>query len=472
MFFPGALSALLNVVCQAQPALAFIPQAVDMRVVGAVQLLLPAWLRWAVGLKQIEVAHGEVLAELYQKFENKKVRFLIAFRHPCTDDPLCMAYLLGHGVPKAAKQAGIPLLKPVHGYFLYDRGIPLWAGSGVAWLFPKMGGSSIFRGKLDMPGLRAARDLLVNGDFPLAAAPEGATNDHGELVSPLEPGLAQLGFWAVEDLQAAGRDEEVYIVPVGIQYRYCQPPWAALQELMTQLELDAGLTPLTFSGVESEPGAQLYQSLLRVAEHLLTTMEDFYQQYYHQPMPKLELPPDEESQANSLLIARLQRLLETGLKVAESHFGIKSKGNFCDRCRRLEQAAWDRMYRDDLNQQSPLQRGLADWVAAEASWRLGHMRWVERFTAITGQYIREKPTPDRFAEILLILGRVTTWLKGGKGEKVKPIGPRRVKLTIGQPISVTERYPIYSQDRRQSRQAVTQLTDDLQIALKNLIEPT
>jgi len=54
----------------------------------------------------------------------------------------------------------------------------------------------------------------------MTVAPEGATNGHSEIVSPLERGVAQLGFWCVEDLVKAGRSETVYIVPIGgIQYR-------------------------------------------------------------------------------------------------------------------------------------------------------------------------------------------------------------------------------------------------------------
>lgn len=454
--------------CQAQPQLEFIPQALNVRVLAGVQLLLPAWLRWVVGLRSIHVENAETLVDLYQQFQTGKARFLIAFRHPCTDDPLCMAYLLGHAVPRAARRQGVKLKSPIHSYFLYDRGIPLWAGAGVGWLFPKLGGSSIFRGKLDLPGLKAARGLLVEGQFPLAAAPEGATNDHSELVSPLEPGLAQIGFWAAEDLANAQRTESVYVVPVGIQYAYCQPPWSALQGLMSQLEQDLGLAPATFSG---DMSGQLYQRLLRLVDAALATMEAFYRKVYHRDLPELEEPESSDQTQNRLRMARLERLMETALSVAEAYFGIKSKGGFTDRCRRLEQAAWDGIYREDLGQLAPLAKGLADWQAQEAQLRLGHMRWVERFTAITGGYIQAKPTSNRFAEILLILNKVITSLKGGNANQFPNFGPRKVRITIGTPISVTQRFERYSQDRRQARQAVNDLTNDLQQALQALIVP-
>lgn len=89
-------------------------------------------------------------------------------------------------------------------------------------LFP-FRGIPIQRGKLDLVGLRTARHLLANSHLPMAVAPEGATNGHNQIVSPLEPGITQLGFWCVEDLLKAGRSEQVLLVPIGIQYRYENP---------------------------------------------------------------------------------------------------------------------------------------------------------------------------------------------------------------------------------------------------------
>ena len=128
-----------------------------------------------------------------------------------------------------------------HAQFIYDRGIPLWAGSYLSWVFSHLGGVPIQRGKLDILALKTARRLFVDGQFPLAAAPEGGNNGHNEIVSPLEPGIAQLAFWCAEDLQAQGRSESVVILPVGIQYRYLVAPWKQLSELITQLEIDTGL---------------------------------------------------------------------------------------------------------------------------------------------------------------------------------------------------------------------------------------
>jgi hypothetical protein len=45
-----------------------------------------------------------------------------------------------------------------------------------------------------------------------------------------------MGFWCAEDLQKAGRDEEDFIVPVGLKYTYINEPWALLANLLSELE--------------------------------------------------------------------------------------------------------------------------------------------------------------------------------------------------------------------------------------------
>ena len=186
-----------------QPPLKFIPPALNPFVLRVGQLVLPTWLRWRTNITHIEAENVETLVELYQQFQAGKIRFLMAFRHPSTNDPLCMGYL-SQLVPQVARQQGVSLQQPIHAHFIYDRGIPLWAGAWVGWLYSHVGGTPIHRGKLDRTGLRSVRNLFANASLPMAAAPEGATNGHNEIVSPLEPGIAQMGFWCVEDLLKAG----------------------------------------------------------------------------------------------------------------------------------------------------------------------------------------------------------------------------------------------------------------------------
>ena len=472
-----------NPITQAQPPLEFIKPEFNPLVYKTTQLLQPTWMCWRAKIADVEVSNPEALVELYRQFQEGKIRFMMAFRHPSTNDPLCMSYLLANYLGKVAKQKGVKLQRPIHAHFIYDRGIPLWAGNAVGWFYSQMGCTPIRRGRVDLVGLRSIRQLFASGQFPMAAAPEGATNGHNEIMSPIEPGIAQFGFWCIEDLLKAGRSQQVVILPIGLQYHYLSTPWEAIANLLTQLEADSGLPPYSEAdlkleaeneGMSSLTDSQqiLYKRLIRLGEHLLPMVEKFYAKFYHQDLTLSGHSVPSQPvlfSTNQNLADRLQVLMNAALNVAEQHFAIAPKGTVTDRCRRLEQAGWDWIYRDDLKNVehlSPVEKGLADRIAEEASLRLWHMRLVESFVSVTGQYVIEKPTGDRFAEILLIFWDMVARIKGESPFPRPQLGVQGVKITIGQPISVSDRWETYQASRRQ---AVAELTQDLQTALESMI---
>lgn len=456
---------------RAAPPLEFIPPQLNPLVLRTLQLVLPSWLRWRTKITQIDAENVEQLVELYRQFQSKKIRFMLAFRHPRVEDPLCLGYLLSYLVPQMAKEQGIALKSPIHVHCIYDRGIPLWAGEHVGWLVSRLGGTPINRGKADWTGLRSARDLFANASLPMMAAPEGATNGHNEMVSPLEPGIAQLGFWCAEDLDKAGRDEEVLIVPVGIKYSYVDAPWDAIAQLLTELETASGL-PLYDSSLNTSPltaSSLMYERSFRLWTHLLGVMEDFYKRFYYRTVTTtLESSTDK----NAVLKARLDALLDTALQVSEEYFGLLPKGNFTDRCRRVEQAGWNYIFREELKDEqtlSPVEYGLANRIAEEAEMRMWHMRLVETFVAVTGKYVLEKPTPERFAETNLLIWDMVKRIQGANAFKRPRLGEQKVKITIGEPLSISQRYPSYKASRRGARDAVSDFTKDLQQALEGLV---
>ncbi|TVQ12024.1 MAG: 1-acyl-sn-glycerol-3-phosphate acyltransferase [Leptolyngbya sp. DLM2.Bin27] len=429
-------------------------------------------MRWREQLQQVDVINVDGLVHLLQAFNAGETRFLLAFRHPSPLDTYCLAHLMWRAVPQRARQLGIDLKRPVHAHFIYDRGIPLWAGDWVGWIYSRLGGTPIQRGKVDRQGLRSARQLLAHGAMPLAAAPEGGNNGHTEIISPLEPGVAQMGFWCAEDLLSQGRAEQVVILPVGITYRYITPPWAEVDHWLDRLEQENGLTPAaqTYSPGDTTEAAteQRYQRLYGLGKHLLTLMEGYYNRVYGTDLAAPG-PSDDPMPWNNVLGDRLEALMNAALQVAETYFKLPPKGSPIDRCRRIEQAGWERMFRQDLGGDrslSAVERGLADREAEEANLRMWHMRLVEGFVAVTGQYVRQRPSAERFAETVMIL-RDTVCLIQGQNPFPRPkLGPQRAMLTVGEAISVSDRFSAYRANRKQT---VAQLTADLQAALEAMI---
>jgi hypothetical protein len=460
-----------------QPPLKFIPQRHNPLVVKIVSWFLPFILRvrtrpWLpAGIVNIEAKNAEVLAKLYQEFQADKVRFLIAFRHPEVEDPLSMLYLLSRIVPKVARSKGIHLKYPVHSHFMYERGMTLWAGNWLGWLFSRLGGVPVRRGKrVDKNAIQMARELFANAEMPIAIAPEGGTNGHSSIVSPLEPGVAQLGFWCVEDLKKANREEQVFIIPIGIKYSYVNPPWPKIDWLLSKLEADSGLPVTEISKNDKDLEGILYQRVLRLSAYLISEMEEFYRRFYHQELPEIitsEIP------INEALITRLHRLMDTALKITEKYFNVQSQGNFIDRCRRLEDAGWNYIYRDDIadiQSLPPFKRGLADWIAQEADLKMQHMRIAESFVAVTSNYILEKPTPERFAETILLMFDMLSRIQDSTLPGRPRLGLKQAMIFVGEPINVNERWESCQGNKQALRKGVSELTQDLQVMLESLIK--
>ncbi len=466
-------------ITKATAPLEFLPPKFNLLVLRIVIGLLPYWLQSKLKICQIEAIHIDRLVEVYKQSQMGRLRLILAFRHPSGDDPFCLAYLLTRILPAAARAHHISLQSPVFAHFLYDRQIILWAGEFVSWLYPKLGGIPIHRGKTDRLALKTARDLLVNGSMPLALAPEGRTNGHSELIDPIESGAAQLGFWAMEDLVKVGRlEEDVAILPIGIQYYYVDEPWGKLEQLLDRIERECGLevdrhNSLVAIGQNDQRAMRklIYDRFYKLSQYLLYQMENFYAQFYHYDIP-VRLPL-EEIISRTDIAQRFQQLLDFVLAVSESYFNLKPKGTKADRCRRIEQAGWNWIYREELqspSRLSPISRKLADRIATEADLRIWHMRIVESFIAVTGTYVKDKPTIDRFAEITLLLWDLVARINGTAPSNRPILGKRRVKMTIGNPIPISDYWDRYKSGRREAKQAVVDLTQELQTLMDGTID--
>ncbi|MEN9207632.1 MAG: 1-acyl-sn-glycerol-3-phosphate acyltransferase [Gloeomargarita sp. GMQP_bins_14] len=448
----------------AQPGLRFIPPQYNPWLNRLIRLLLPAWLRFRLRITQVQVEGAEELVTWYDRLQRGEARLLLAFRHPTLDDPYAMLYLLARAVPQAARRIGVRLRLPLHSYFVYDRGIPLWAGRWVGWLFAQLGGIPIQRGRSDRLALKTIREVLLRGDMPLTVAPEGGINSLSERLGPLEPGLAQMGFWCLEDLVKQGQVVPVVIVPIGLQYSFVRPPWSSINGVLARLESYCHLPVI--SSLPTEPAdrlAQLYTRLLRLADYLLNQMEAFYAQFYHHPRPTLA----DDLTVNDRLRLRLDHLRDVALQVTESFLGLTAEGSVIDRCRRIEAVAREWIYRQDLATLSPVARGLADRIAQEAELRLWHMQLVEQLTSVTDDYLREKPSADRFGEVVLILWSVVNHLRG-RHQPLR-LGDRRLTLRVGKALCLNDYWPTYCTGRKAARQVVQDVTDRLAERLQGLI---
>lgn len=432
---------------------------------GALPLLLRLrlfpWL--PAGIARVEVVGADDLARCWQRFEAGEARLILAFRHCEVDDPLCGLQLLSRHLPRAAAGLGRPLRGLAHAHFFFDRGMTRWAGALLGWVLAGLGGVAVRRGRQpDWLALRQARALVLDGTLPFAVAPEGATNGHGERIGPLEPGVARLALWCRDDLRRAGRRQEVLILPVAIQYRYLRPRWDSLERLLARLEADVGIPPPPLQPAVGDPAARLYPRLLRLGEALLSALEEFYARYRRLAA---EGPP--EPAPGDDLGARVQRLVQRCLAVGETLAGVAPAGDVVDRCRRLEEGAWGWLHPDDQpprRRLSPLQRGLADWAAHEAALAELHMRLAETFVAVSGSYVAERPSFERFMETTLLIHDALARLRGDRLPARPRLGARCARITVAEPLRLAPAAGTPPEGRAEARARGAAITEGLRRA--------
>jgi hypothetical protein len=205
---------------------------------------------------------------------------------------------------------------------------------------------------------------------------------------------------------------------------------------------------------------------------MLEQMEAFYRDKVHLAVPEKCAPAADSAEPEPAFGPRLQRLMDLALRRVEQSFGMGPSGSLTDRCRRLEQAGWDRLYParpPGREPPSPLAQALADRLAEETAAQLWHMRVVESFVAVSGSYVRERPSQERFADTLLLLWDTQCRIQGHTANQRPRLGRRRVRISIDRPIVVDGRLADYRRDRRQAVQA---LTEELELRLERLIVPS
>lgn len=468
----------MSQITRARVPLAFLSPKFNLWVLKLVTWVLPYWLKYHLQISRIDAVDIDRLVEMYKQSQVGRLRLVLAFRHPSSLDPFCLGYLFTKILPAAARKHRIKLTSPVFAHFLYNLELTRWSGDLVGWLLSRLGGIPIQRGRADQLTLTTARDVLVDGLMPLALSPEGGSNGQSEVVEPLEVGAAQLCFWAMEDLMRAGRAEDVFIVAVGIQYFYIGEQWEDLEELIYQLERECGLEVDrhdSLAAIQQSDGRPLrnllYGRFYRLCQHLVYQVEDFYSQFHHYQIPERLLSARKISRTD--VSNRVQQLLEFALRISESHFSIPAKGTHTERCRRLDQVGWDWIYREEMQPPStfsPVTRALADRIATEADLRIWHLRIVESLVAISSPYIKDKPTFDRFAEITLLFWDLLAYIKGDKSGRRPSLGERRVQIVMCNPIPISDYWDRYQQNRDCARQAVVDLTQELQTAMEGTID--
>ncbi|MBN1836356.1 MAG: hypothetical protein JW820_10935 [Spirochaetales bacterium] len=416
---------------QAQGALEYQPPRFVPWVYALMRLGSPLYLRLAEGIDHVRAAGLQRLVEAYREFYRGEARLLVAFRHASVHDPPVMTYLLSRMLPRAARRGGLPLGGRPHAHYLYGRGVTVWAGGGAAFMIPRIGALSVMNRRSDSQGMRAIREYLLEGPFPLALAPEGQVTYHNHLLGPMEAGVARLGFWCAGELERRGRGEKVLLLPLAIQYRYPRHP---LKTLRSVVDRTAALAGLTVPAGDSDS-----ERLIALTEALVSRIEAFYARFYPSAWGTAGTGKPEVPGAPRNLQDRAWRLCDRALRVPEGFMGLPSHGDLLSRVFAVRQRGWDYLFRSDLRPrdgEAPLEWALADRVAAEAHLHLRHNELVDVLEYLRTDYIGPAASVNRLIEYALNLADVVNRLMGGDiGSRYSP-PHKHAEVRIGEPFEL------------------------------------
>jgi hypothetical protein len=291
------------------------------------------------------------------------------------------------------------------------------------------------------------RKLAVDGRFPVAMAPEGQVTYHNRKLGPLQPGTARLALWTLEDLERRGGSEPVWIVPIATAYHYDLRRPARLHRLLQRTEAVCGLA----EGADTASPGELYVRVLSILQYLVARMERLYEAEY-----SIGLRDDCASGAS--LQERIYRVCDAALRVAEEQFGLSGSGEYVQRVFAAREAGLRKVFRirQDERVASPLERDLADRLAAEAYLGLRHMELVDVLEYVRPDYLSPDSPLDRFVEMAENLWDITSRLRGGNISGRLNAVPRRVDVRVGAPVDVGAYQGTNGGGRRAATAALTE----------------
>ena len=429
----------------AQGGLAFLAPRFSPAVHSFLRVVSPAYLRLGEGISAVRTENAETLVDELDEFFAGQSRLIIAFRHPSVSDAPLLAYLFSRRLPRTARRLGRPLPGRTHVHFLYGRGVPVWAGAALGWILPRIAAIPVYNRRHDSRGMGAVRRAAVEGRFPLVLAPEGQVSYHNKAVGDLEAGTGRIALWCRDDLRAADRREDVRILPLSIEYRYPREGRPALAGILREISKQTGIEV----DVDTALGApRVYEALLDLTGRLLSHIESAYRVSFRVPpgpdategTPAAGPPPAPEPAPATpeALRRRIFALCDTVLRVGENVHGLAADGSLLDRVFRLRDAGWRRMFRDDLEALSPLERSLADAAAEEAKTAARHMELVDVLEYLDPAYISPEGPFERLVEYAVNLQDVVNRLLGGTIAGRMRIKGRAAVVRAGRPVSAEE----------------------------------
>lgn len=284
----------------------------------------------------------------------------------------------------------------------------------------------------DKEAVRNAKDVLVNGPYPLMICPEGEISWQNERLTDLRGGAASIGCEAAEALQKLNLDKKVFIIPVGIKFHFEENILPALEKKLTQLERHLDIAP--------SPTPK--NMLSRLQTTWLSMLAKKEREFLGTDTPCTTL-----AEKHALVLDGI-------ISRQEAIFGIQKPDNATpvNRVRQLfahmkaGRPIPGHTFKNERERQAFLKKHCLE--PTEFAYKL---------QKLAPDYLTPEASQDRMAEIFYVVNRLAT----GKTMQMWRLGKRSTALTLGPSINLSQM--VAETDTRTARkQAMALLRDRLQ----------
>jgi 1-acyl-sn-glycerol-3-phosphate acyltransferase len=403
----------------------FIPPGFSLPLLWTLDISFPILAKLIQNLEEIEISSED--RQYLRTLRNK--RLIYASNHPTTTEPIVTYYV--------ANVMGSRF------NYMASRQVFDWGNGLVGKFIQNVGAFSVLPGASDKESIRTARKILSNPQGKLVLFPEGEpTSGENDNLMPFQPGIAQLAFWAYEDVIKSEPNEDIVILPAFVKYIMKGTDAQIkgdLHQSLKKIEAQLGIDP---------KNKNLLRRFLTIGRVLLEQAEKTYQ----------ILP--ETDKGWDYRIGRIRHQILDNVAEKLKITGYNKDTHAIDKLRYLLSIA------EMITVQYPDPR-LPKITPNELEWMKRECLKAYNFISIHTEYLISYPTAERMYE----------WLKHFEeylfGES--KFRPRKAVVRFRPVISIKEHYPEYQKSKKNAvKELTSKMKREIQILLeecKNLTKP-
>lgn len=272
----------------------------------------------------------------------------------------------------------------------------------AGWVLQRIGAFSVERGGHDSAAKQYSIDIVKESKKTLVIFPEGEIFYLNQSIQPFHSGAIEIGMQAIIEKRVTQPNWTTFLIPMSIRYHYVGSIKAELEKRIKRME-----THLE----KHYAGATAQSRLTGIMNDAITEKE-----LRHHVAPETEHLGDVAGRVEYLRTALLNEV------------GKKYKGSYKDKARTIDQA-----FQLSAHLREQLSQTISQQHQSEYKEDLSTLQEVQHLVAWHPDYVKENPSPERIAEMVMKLERELLNV-----HRPEPLGKREVFIKIGKPLDLSD----------------------------------